>query len=161
MVLASPFSHSFPIAIPCSRSCAMEGTCRVVEIPNATRDAPHSARAGTTERLPRVEGCCFFALAPREQAGHNAAKVWGWPGLNIGHYTTEAYRCQRVVFHLRSESPAEQSQTRILRTETMTKSLHVIAQHQFLGIRMRVDLAGVPDAALCTGTRSGTGWRSY
>ena len=53
--------------------------------------------AGTTERLPRVEGCYCFALAHREQAGHNAAKVWGWPGLDIDYYTTEAYRCQRVV----------------------------------------------------------------
>ena len=64
------------------------------------RDPSRFARAGTTERLPRVEGCYCCALAPREQAGHDAAKVWGWPGLNIAQYTTEACRCQRAGPHL-------------------------------------------------------------
>jgi hypothetical protein len=139
VVLASPFFHSIPIAIPCSHSCAIAGTCRVEEIPNATRDSPNSARTGATERLPREEWCDCFALAPRKQAGYNAAKGLGWPGLDID-YTTEAYLCQRVVPHLRNESPPDQSRTRILRTETMTKSLHVIAQHQLLRVRMQVHL---------------------
>ena len=59
-------------------------------------------------------------------------------------YTMEAYLCQRVVPHLRNESPHDQSRTMILRTETMTKSLNMIPQHQLLGVWMQVHLLVYP-----------------
>jgi hypothetical protein len=128
----------------------MAGTCRGEGVPNATRDSPNPARTGTPERLPREEWCDCFALAPRKQAGHNAAKGLGWPGLNI-EYTTEAYLCQRAVPHLRNNSPPDQSRTRILRTETMTKSLHMIPQHQFFWDTDSGTPAGTPSRAVRRG----------
>ena len=110
------------------------------------REIRHTLPGSQPERLPRVKWRCCFDLVPRKQAGHNAAEGLGWPGLNI-EYTTQAYFCQRVVPHYGNESPPDQSRTRILRTETMTKSLHMILQHELLGVRMQVHLQVYPRCA--------------